>query len=84
VAVVALFIFSVYAVGACRSIYVGDSGELVTARIGWRFPAEEYPPGLRWWVPVNFTNVGLVAILALSLFYFAYILFAPSRAEAAA
>jgi heme A synthase len=76
---------------------------IVPARIGWRFPAEEYPPGLRWWVPVNFTSVGLVivlqivnlagphelwpfllglvAILALSLFYFAYILFAPSRAE---
>lgn len=30
-AVIATFTFAVYAAGACRTIYVGDSGELVTA-----------------------------------------------------
>ena len=30
-AALAAAIFAVYALGACRSIYVGDSGELVTA-----------------------------------------------------
>src|SRR5262249_44864206 len=40
--VLALGVFAVYALGACRTIYVGDSGELVTAVALLGIP---HPPG---------------------------------------
>jgi hypothetical protein len=58
-AAIALGTFAVYALGACRTIYVGDSGELVAAAATLGIP---HPSGYPLYVLLGFVWIKLVQI----------------------